>query len=136
MRREPELRMGEGPGDSRPGFGAAEEAWMGGLSVGVRPSPGFPVVTRPGMPTGGSLHGSLNVPCVCIHRLIKARRRVQTGPETLLLSSGPKGRGHFQHLELVAPSGLSPGGCSCSPLSVAGSREKVPQPHRCPLPSG
>lgn len=106
---------------------------MGGLPVGVRPSPGVPVVTRPGMQTGGSLHGSLNVPCVCIHRLIKARGRVQDGPETLLLSSGPKGRGYFQHLELVAPSGLSPGGCSCSPsVSCWVQGEGAPAP---PVPT-
>ena len=120
--------MREGPGDRRPGCGAAEEAWMGGLPVGVRPSPGVPVVTRPGMQTEGSLHGSPNVPCVCIHRLIKARRRVQAGPETLLLSPGPKGRGHFWHLEPAAPSGLSPGAAPAPPRQLLGAGRRCPSP--------
>ena len=106
---------------------------MGGLPVGVRPSPGVPVVTRPGMQTGGSLHGSPYVPCVCIHRLIKARRRVQAGPETLLLSPGPKGRGHFWHLEPAAPSGLSPGAAPAPPpVSCWVQGEGAPAP---PLPT-
>ena len=105
---------------------------MGGLPVGVRPSPGVPVVTRPGMQTGGSLHGSLNVPCVCAHRLMKARRRVRAGPGTLFLSSGPKVRGHFQHLEIVGPSGLSSGAAPGPPVSSWGQGEGAPAP---PVPT-
>ena len=79
----------------------------------LRLSPGVPVVTRPEMQTGGSLHGSPNVPRVCIHRLIKARRRVQAGPETdsLVRSQGPR------PLPASGACGSQrplPWGCSCS----------------------
>lgn len=108
---------------------------MGGLPVGARLSPSVPVVTRPGMQTGGSLHGSLNVPCVCAHRLIKVRRRVRAGPETASLtrSQGPR---PLPASGALAPSGLSSGAAPGPPLSVPGAREKVSQPYRCPLASG